>query len=402
MWSRRRQLGSTSTPPHQKSVPGRQTAGHALDYCADRSSLHLAAAAATAAAASILAVGGVGDVAATGEGSVVNIAVTLDLEGLAVARVLDHRAGVAADLERLVGEEAVVVVKVEELVHTGDGALIGRDLVVLFAQILDLVGDLEGAHRAGEEREVLDPLGDLVVADDGAAGGHVAEVLPTDLAHQAAEVLDVHRAGDTLAAQHGVGCELRRHAAVGKNVGEAQLAAVGEHAPDLREHGFLEGGEVDDAVGDDDVDAAILDPKALEVLDVAVLELDVAGCVAKGLGDLVLVLLADSELVLVHVDADNLAGLANELGADEYVATSAAAQVEHGAALEHGRNGAAATVEALADLCGQLVDDGLDVLGGAAAGADLGLEVARGLQVAVVLLDLLADIAHGCSFSKKA
>ena len=239
-------------------------------------------------------------------------AVSVDGEVLAKAGVLHVGAGVPADVEAQTLEEAMVVVEVEVVLGALDAAVVDGGLTVFLADVLLDVGQLERTNRALGELDVADKRLDLVVVDRCRTRLDVAEVLPAAPAHQAAEVLDVHRSAQALADEQRAAADLFGYAAIGEDVGEVELSAVGEHAPDFVEDGLLVGGEVDNAVGDDDVDGAVLDAELVECLDVALLELDVV--ITPLLGHLGVVCLGDGELIGVHVDADDLAGRADELG----------------------------------------------------------------------------------------
>ena len=44
-------------------------------------------------------------------------AITLNAKGLVIADILDHRARVAANSQRFIGKETMVIVQVKELIH---------------------------------------------------------------------------------------------------------------------------------------------------------------------------------------------------------------------------------------------------------------------------------------------
>ena len=104
----------------------------------------------------------------------------------------------------------------------------------------------------------------------------------------------------------------------------AKPAAGAKHASRLVDDLALVGGEVDDAVGDDDVDAGVGEG---HVLEVALDELDVldAGVCGVGAGEL--------EHLVGHVEADRLPGRPDAAGGDQYVGAGAGAEIEHGLAL---------------------------------------------------------------------
>jgi hypothetical protein len=83
----------------------------------------------------------------------------------------------------------------------------------------------------------------------------------------------------------------------------------------------------------------VLDARRGEVLDQAALELDFRALMPEGARVKVPVTLADFELLGRHVDADDAARRADEGAYQERVAACAAAEIEHGRALERERNG---------------------------------------------------------------
>jgi hypothetical protein len=107
---------------------------------------------------------------------------------------------------------------------------------------------------------------------------------------------------------------------VGDDVGDAQAAAGAQDAEGLGEHGGLVDGEVDDAVGDHDVDGVA---GQRDGLDVALEELDVGGAGLGRVGQ------GEREHLVGHVQAVGLAGRADAAGGEQDVDAAAGAQVEH-------------------------------------------------------------------------
>ena len=89
------------------------------------------------------------------------------------------------------------------------------------------------------------------------------------------KVADVQSAADALAQQRGVGARGIGEAAVGIHVREVELTSALERIERGLQHLVLGGAEVDHAVGDDEVDGAVLDARAAQVLDEALPELHV-------------------------------------------------------------------------------------------------------------------------------
>ena len=106
--------------------------------------------------------------------------------------------------------------------------------------------------------------------------------------------------------------------------GSAITSLTAKHPRGLADHAVLVGGEVDHAVGDDDVDARV---REREFLDIALEELDVGrarlGGVATG----------QFEHLVGHVEADRAPGGADAAGGDEDVGAGSGAEVEHSFAL---------------------------------------------------------------------
>ena len=124
---------------------------------------------------------------------------------------------------------------------------------------------------------------------------------------------------------------------LGDDVADADPAARPEDAGDLGEDGRLVGGEVDDAVADDDVDRL---GGQRDGLDVALQELDVR---RAGLGGVVL---GEREHLVGHVEAERAAGRADPLGRQQDVDPAARPEVEHAlAGMEVGDRGRVAAAE---------------------------------------------------------
>ena len=162
-----------------------------------------------------------------------------------------------------------------------------------------------------------------------------------------------------------------------------------------REYRVLVGGEVDDAVADDDVDRL---GRQRQRLDVALEELDVG---RAGLGG---VRLGEGQHLVGHVDAERATGRPDPLGGEEDVDAAARAEVEDPLArMEVGDRGRVAAAEGRQDGgVRQLVAlerrvqvraDGLGIAAtrGALGGADRG--------VGVVLPDGLVDGLGGHRWS---
>ncbi len=205
-------------------------------------------------------------------------------------------------------------------------------------------------------------------------------------------------AGDAADVVSAFGALGRGEFVVGDDVGDADAAAGGQDAEHLGEHGRLVGGQVDDAVGDDDVDRV---RGQRDGLDRALEELDVGG------SSLLLVGQGQRQHLLGHVQAVGLAGGADAAGGEEDVDAAAGAEVQDALSfMEVGDGGGVAAAERGGDgLGGQsvalvggieggaevVVDlDGLGPATGGAAFADLdggrGIALADGLAQVGVLL----------------
>ena len=156
-----------------------------------------------------------------------------------------------------------------------------------------------------------------------------------------AELGDRQRAGDAAGVGAALGALLGVEPVLGDDVGDADPAARPEDAGDLGEDGALVGGEVDDAVADDDVDRL---GRQRDRLDVALEELDVGGA---GLGG---VALGEREHLVGHVEAEGAAGRADPLRRQQDVDPAARAEVEDPLALvEVGDGGRVAAAEGRQD-----------------------------------------------------
>ena len=126
------------------------------------------------------------------------------------------------------------------------------------------------------------------------------------------------------------------HVGVGDHVGDGEAAAGAQDAGGFAQDLALVAGEVDHAVGDDDVDAGVGERHVLEVA-LANSTLSSAGLGGVGAREV--------EHLVGHVEPDGAAGGADAAGGDQDVGAGARAEVEHGLALvqvgDRGRNAAA-------------------------------------------------------------
>ena len=104
------------------------------------------------------------------------------------------------------------------------------------------------------------------------------------------------------------------------HVGDGEAAAGPQHAEGLAQDAVLVGGEIDDAVGDDDVDGVV---GQRNVLDLALEELDVGGA------GLALVFARQGEHVVGHVEAVGLARGPDAARGEQHIDAAAGAEVEH-------------------------------------------------------------------------
>ena len=98
------------------------------------------------------------------------------------------------------------------------------------------VGALYGANRVRGEPDASQFRGNLEVAHVQRRRFHVVECAEPVLRQNTTEVFDVKRARKAFSAQNGVVVEFRRHAPIGEDVGEIQLATWFEHARYFGEH----------------------------------------------------------------------------------------------------------------------------------------------------------------------
>src|SRR5438094_2303519 len=123
------------------------------------------------------------------------------------------------------------------------------------------------------------PGGGLARADDrggrmlvDAVGLANLDVLETSGAEEALVLLGRERAGDAASPLAHVNARGLVHVGVGYDVGDGEPATRPKDARGLAEHLGLIAGEIDHAVGDDDVDRAV---GQWDLLEIALAELDV-------------------------------------------------------------------------------------------------------------------------------
>ena len=107
------------------------------------------------------------------------------------------------------------------------------------------------------------------------------------------------------------------------DVGDGEPSARLQHPERLAEHAILVGGQVDDAIGDDDVDRVV---GQRDGLDLALEELDVVGA------RLALVVARQRQHLVGHVEAVGLALRADAARRQQHVDAAARAEIEHGLA----------------------------------------------------------------------
>ena len=83
------------------------------------------------------------------------------------------------------------------------------------------------------------------------------------------EVAPVERARKAFAIENRIGSEVCRDAPVGIDVGEIEFAARFQQAVGLAEDFRLVGAQIDDAVGDDEVEAAGLKVQLAKLFEIA-------------------------------------------------------------------------------------------------------------------------------------
>mmetsp|Transcript_26515 Transcript_26515/g.74189 ORF Transcript_26515/g.74189 Transcript_26515/m.74189 type:complete len:294 (-) Transcript_26515:284-1165(-) len=285
--------------------------------------------------------------------------------------------------------EVVVLVQEPSGWVSWQGALVHDGLTVVLAvrlqwQLPETVGgrvELQGlASRLGNATL------DLGVLDGDGGILHQTRIRESDLARQVLKVVPVQRSAQALAPEHLVLLEVHGHAAVGIHVRKVQLATRLQQAEALLQHGFLVGAEVDDAVGDDDVEGFRLELEVLQLLEVSLLELDVGE--SELFGVVLLVLAGDVQLLVGHVDADDLAGGTDQLGGDVHVATGTASQIQDGGTLHVVlRQAQSASVVLGDDLRVDFLDGIADILRrGTGRAARVRLQVIRRLQFLAVVV----------------
>ena len=110
------------------------------------------------------------------------------------------------------------------------------------------------------------------------------------------------------------------------------------------QHGQLVGAEVDDAVGNHQIEAGGLQRQVAQAFQGSLQERDVGE--AKAFGVVIAVGLGHRQLLGGHVDPHHRAGLSHQLGKQVDVTTAAAAQIQHPGPVEQFRHHQAAAVVA--------------------------------------------------------
>ncbi len=130
----------------------------------------------------------------------------------------------------------------------------------------------------------------------------------------------LQRSRDTAHPQQHVLADFIRHVAMYHNVRHGETATWLEHAEGFAENAVLVGREIDDAVGDDDVDGVIGQGN---VFDFALEELDILDT------GLALILARESEHLVGHVESVGFAGGTDALSREQDIDAAAGAEVEN-------------------------------------------------------------------------
>ena len=286
----------------------------------------------------------------------------------------------------------MMIIKHEGVRLPGCGAQVGGDLTKVLAAIFQV--QFEGANGDGAEVHHADLGFHLRIEQRNRGLGDGAHVGTAQALQQATEILGVQRAAQALAKQYRIAAQGRRDATVSEYVGEIQFAPWLEDTENFGEHAIFLRGKIQNAVGDDDIDAGIGDAAGAEIFDIALDKLDVRSRMAVALGVPCLVAPRDRELLGSHVDTDHSSVLTDQLREQVDVSTGAATQVQHGHALQRRRQRRTAAIEAILDLrvyVFQKQAQGYRHGFGRAAGA--GFQVAARLQYFAVVV---ANAVDGC------
>ncbi len=145
------------------------------------------------------------------------------------------------------------------------------------------------------------------------------------------------RAGDTADVVAALGPLVCGEGVVGDDVGDADPAAGSQDAEGLGEHGGLVGGQVDHAVGDDDVDRV---RGQRDGFDGALEEFDVRRAGLRRVGE------GQGEHLVGHVQPVRLAGRADAAGREQDVDAAPGAEIEDALTFaEFGYGGGVAAAE---------------------------------------------------------
>ena len=307
-------------------------------------------------------------------------------------RLLEHIVRVAANGEYLSSLHVVVIVQGPPGLKPRDGALVNDGLPVILAKGFEGI-QLHQAVGRGEEFQVfvaapLDGILHLLVVDGNWRVLDEPRILEAALFGEVVEVVPVEGAAEALAPEHLIVTKRLGHASIGVYVGEVELPTLLEEAVAAPQHRLLIGTEVDDTIGDDDVDAAVLERvDVVQFFNEPLVEFYVV--VAEFVGVVGLVFPRGIELFLGHVDADDSAIGPDELGGDVDVSAGPAAQVEDGRAVEEVGGAEAASVVLGDDGGVDLLDAGFDGgVGHVGRAAGVGFEVGGGGEgLAVVVRD---------------
>jgi len=159
-------------------------------------------------------------------------------------------------------------------------------------------------------------------ADELAASvfGTQTNLFEAGLAQHGFEFVHIRGAGDASAMSGQVGRESGRQIGGADDIGDREASAGFEDAEGFAEHPGFIGREIDNAVGDDDVDGAVSDG---EIFDLTEAKLDIGRSDVDGIG------YGFGEHGNGHIDAENAAGGTDGAGSEKAIETGAAAEIEN-------------------------------------------------------------------------
>mmetsp|Transcript_134688 Transcript_134688/g.200438 ORF Transcript_134688/g.200438 Transcript_134688/m.200438 type:complete len:298 (-) Transcript_134688:261-1154(-) len=286
--------------------------------------------------------------------------------------VVKHIVGISTNRVDLPGFKKVMLVQQPPRRISLHASLVNDGLPVIFTVRLQIIEFPQSVRRRIELQGIVSRRREQPF-DAGVLNGnrivlHQARIRETDLAGHVFEIVPIQSTRQAFSPQDFIVLQLLRHATVGVDVGKVEFATRLEQIQTLLQDGFLIGTQVDNAVGNDNVKGSGFQVEIRQCLQVPLSEFDVGK--SKLVRVVVQMLGRHGELFFRHVHADDFSGRTDQLTGDVDVTPGAASQIQHVAPLEGVlRKTQSAAVVLGDDLGVDVVDCGLNVIGGRARGA---------------------------------